>query len=115
MKLFFSLSAQCSLTENSLSGPLSQLRNQWPELTGNNGKLGAIHSPTQSFNHGQETVKVTCAMRGNNARFASETKETGLSGIVHDWVGEEACSVSAERQVSPSFGRLLPNNDKILP
>ena len=49
-------------------------------------------------------------MRGNNARFASETKEVGLSGIVHDWVGEEPCTVSAERQVSRGFGRLLPGN-----
>jgi len=50
-------------------------------------------------------------MRGNNARFASETKEAGLSGIVHDSVGEEACTVSAERQVSRSFGQLLPDNE----
>jgi len=56
MNLFIGLSAQCSLTENSLSGPLSQQWNQESEFTGNNGKLGAIHSTTQSLNHGQDIV-----------------------------------------------------------
>jgi len=70
---------------------------------------------TQSLDQGQDTAKVTPAMPGNTARCASETKEAGLSGIVHDSVGKEACTLSAERQVCRRLCQLLPDNDKTLP
>jgi len=69
---------------------------------------------TLSLNRGQDAAKVTSAMRGNNARFVGDNKEAGSSGIAHDSVGEEECTVSADRKASRNFCQLLPDNDKTL-